>query len=78
MSNQYIVSDPHIMMGKPIVAGTRITVEHILEELGSGRTVEDMLTAHPRLTREGIQAALCYAAGVLRSDEVLPIKNVAH
>ena len=77
MTKQQIISDPNMMMGKPVVAGTRITVEHILEELGAGRTVEDLLTAHPRLTREGIQAALRYAAGVLRADEVHSLGEVA-
>ncbi len=48
-------------MGKPVVAGTRITVELILEKLAAGETVEDILTAHPRLTGEAISAALQYA-----------------
>lgn len=47
-------------MGKPTIKGTRITVEHILEELAAGGTVEDLLKAHPRLTVETIQAALKY------------------
>jgi uncharacterized protein (DUF433 family) len=67
-----IVSDPLVMMGKPVVAGTRITVELILEELAAGETVEQILAAHPRLTREGVQAALDFAARALRSDFVYP------
>jgi len=51
------------MMGKPVVAGTRITVELILEKLAVGEKTEQFLAAHPRLTREGIQAALAFAAG---------------
>ncbi len=47
-------------MGKPVIAGTRITVEHILEELAAGTTIEDLLAAHPRLTIEAIQAAFIY------------------
>lgn len=46
------------MMGKPVVAGTRISVELILEKLAAGETVEQLLEAHPRLTREAIQAAI--------------------
>lgn len=61
-----IVSDPKIMMGKPVVAGTRITVELILEKLAAGGTIEQVLEAHPRLTRESIFAALGFAAQVLR------------
>lgn len=65
--NPLIVSDPKIMMGKPVVAGTRITVELILEELAGGGTFEQILEAHPRLTRESILAALDFAAQALRS-----------
>jgi len=63
------------MMGKPVVKGTRITVELILEKLGAGETIEQLLDAHPRLTREGIQAALSFAAETLRSDVVYPINE---
>lgn len=61
-----IVSDPKMMMGKPTVAGTRITVELVLEELAAGETTEQILSAHPRLTEEGIRAALAFAAEALR------------
>jgi len=64
------------MMGKPVVAGTRITVELILEKLAAGETVEQILDAHPRLTREAIQAALAFAAETLRADVVYPIAEV--
>ena len=70
-----IVSDPAIMMGKPIVAGTRITVELILEKLGSGETIEQLLDSHPRLTRAAVLAALSFAAQVLRADVLYPIRN---
>lgn len=72
--NAIIISDPEIMLGKPVVGGTRITVENILERLGSGETVEDLLEAYPRLTRNGIQAALAYAAETMRSDAIYPIE----
>lgn len=70
----WIISDPAVMMGKPVIAGTRITVELILEKLAAGETVEDLLEAHPRLTREAIQAALAFAADALRADIVYPVK----
>jgi uncharacterized protein (DUF433 family) len=73
MQKKLIVSDPKIMMGKPIIAGTRITVEIILEKLSAGETVEDILEAHPRLTREAIRAALAFAAQALRADVVYPV-----
>lgn len=62
MDTNLIQSDPAVMMGKPVIAGTRITVELILEKLAAGETVEQILEAHPRLTRESILAALTYAA----------------
>ena len=73
MNQPLIVSDPAVMMGKPVVAGTRITVDLILEKMASGESFEQILEAHPRLTREGILAALDYASRVLRSDVVYPI-----
>ena len=75
--NRLITTDPNIALGKPVVAGTRITVEHILERLGAGETVDDLLAAHPRLTREGVRAAMSYAAKVLRSDDMHPTGDSA-
>lgn len=69
---ELIVSDPAILMGKPVVAGTRISVELILEKLAAGESVDQILQAHPRLTREGISAALAFAAAALRSDVLYP------
>lgn len=62
MDSELIQSDPAVLMGKPVVAGTRITVELILEKLSAGETVDQILEAHPRLTREGVLAALNFAA----------------
>lgn len=55
--NKWIRSDPTVMMGKPVINGTRITVELILEKLVAGETVAQILSAHPRLTEEAIRAA---------------------
>jgi uncharacterized protein (DUF433 family) len=73
MEKPHIVSDPKVMLGKPVIAGTRITVEYILEELGAGRSMSDLVKAHPNLTAEKIQAALTYAASVLKLDVEYPI-----
>jgi uncharacterized protein (DUF433 family) len=62
---------PDVMAGKPVVAGTRLTVEYILDELGHGHTIEDLLDGHPRLTREGIEAAVQYAIDALRTERVV-------
>jgi uncharacterized protein (DUF433 family) len=73
MQRNLIQSDPSIMMGKPVIAGTRITVELILEKLSAGETIEQILEAHPRLTEEAIRAALAFASEALRADVVYPI-----
>lgn len=70
-----ITSDPAIMLGKPVVAGTRITVELILEKLGAGETLEDLLLDYPQLTRESVAAALRFAHQVLRNDVVYPFQG---
>ena len=75
MAQQTIFSNPKIMMGQPVVSGTRITVDLILEKLSAGETIEQLLEAHPRLTREGIQAALNFAREALRADVVYPISE---
>ncbi len=75
MTLELIQSDPAVMMGKPVVAGTRITDEHILEKLAAAETIEQILQAHPRLTREGIHAALAFAARSLKADIVYPVKQ---
>jgi uncharacterized protein (DUF433 family) len=72
-----IESNPAVMMGKPVVAGTRITVELILEKLATGESVEQILDAHPRLTREGVNAALPFAAEALRADVIYPLPYAA-
>ncbi|MBE7436340.1 MAG: DUF433 domain-containing protein [Anaerolineales bacterium] len=75
MAEQIIVSNPKVMMGQPVVSGTRITVDLILEELSAGESFAQLLKAHPRLTKEGIQAALKFAQEALRADVVYPISE---
>lgn len=60
-------------MGKPVIAGTRIPVELILEKFAAGETVEQLLDAYPRLTEESIRAAFLFAAQALRADVIYPI-----
>jgi uncharacterized protein (DUF433 family) len=77
MPNTLIESNPEVMMGKPVVAGTRIAVELILEKLAAGETIEQLLTAHPRLRHEHVFAALDFAAKALRADVVYPVPDKA-
>ena len=70
MIEEQIEIDPNVMMGKPVIRGTRITVELILRKLGEGATETDLIDAYPRLTRENIQAAMRYAADTLAHEEI--------
>jgi len=66
--SQHITSDHGILGGKPRIAGTRISVELILEQLSLGDTIDDLLYAYPQLTREQILAALAFASIRLHED----------
>lgn len=63
-----IESNPKIMFGKPVIKGTRITVELILEKIAEGETVEHILSQHPHLTKEKISSAVHFALQTLRKD----------
>jgi len=71
MANLRIAADPAVMMGKPCIRGTRITVELILRKLGAGRSFADLLEAYPRLTEEDLRAALAFAADYLEHETVI-------
>jgi uncharacterized protein (DUF433 family) len=68
---QYIERNPDIMLGKPIIKGTRITVELLMRKLAGGFTVKDLLKSYPNLTKEQILAALEYAADIIANEESL-------
>ncbi len=65
--------DANVMTGKPVVRGTRMTVEFIVELLAQGWSEADILTNYPQLTSEDIRACLHYAGDLLRSEKVFPI-----
>jgi uncharacterized protein (DUF433 family) len=77
MYEKFIQSEPSVMMGKPVITGTRISVELILEKLAAGETFEQIIDAHPRLTKDAIQAALGFAAKALKADVIYPISRVS-
>jgi len=68
-----IESNPKVMMGKPVIKGTRLTVELILEKLAAGETFEQLLASYPRLTPQAIYAALHFAAQAIKADVVYPV-----
>jgi uncharacterized protein (DUF433 family) len=71
MTHERIEIDPQIMFGKPVVKGTRITVEHILRKLAGGMTVYEIIADHPHLTPEDIYAAAEFAADYLAQEEII-------
>lgn len=68
---------PGVMLGKPVIRGTRITVEMILRKLAEGATQPDLLDAYPGLTRQDIQAAIAYAADAVAHEETIGVEPVA-
>jgi uncharacterized protein (DUF433 family) len=69
--------NPKVMLGKPVVRGSRITVELILERLGAGESIEAILESFPHLEREGVLAAIRFGADVLRNEVILPLSPAA-
>lgn len=68
--------NPNVMMGKPVIRGTRIPVELLLRKLGEGATEGDLLDAYPRLTREDLRAAMTYAADTLAHEETILVTDL--
>lgn len=71
----HIESDPKILYGKPVIKGTRIPVDLILEKLSEGESIEDLLQAYPRITRESIYATLAFAAFSVKNEVVYPLAS---
>lgn len=71
MSHTRIEINPKIMFGKPIIQGTRITVEHILRKVAGGMTIEEILKDHPVLTTDDIYAAVAFAADYLAQEDII-------
>ena len=70
---QYITSAPEILFGKPVIKGTRIPVDLLLEKLAAGNSTHEILEAYPRLTHDDIQACLLFAAESAKHEKVLAI-----
>jgi uncharacterized protein (DUF433 family) len=70
--HERIIADPRILAGKPVVKGTRIAVDLVLEELAQNPAIEELLAAHPDLTRDDVQACLAYARAIVTGEEVSP------
>lgn len=70
--NSHIESDPDKLFGKPTIINTRISVDLILEKLAAGDTVEDLLEAYPKLTKDDIIACLLFAADSIKNEVIIP------
>ncbi len=62
--------NPNVMFGKPVIRGTRITVEHILRKLAGGMSIDEILADHPHLTPDDVYAAAAFAADYLAQEEI--------
>jgi len=67
-----ITVDPRIMVGKPVIRGTRIPVDAIIHRIAQGETIEEILENYPKITRQDVKAALEYAERLVRGEDVMP------
>jgi uncharacterized protein (DUF433 family) len=72
-----ITIDPAVMLGKPVIRGTRITVEQILEKMAADIAIEEILADHPQLVRADVLAAVAFACRMLSTDDLLPSRNAS-
>ena len=75
MQEPFIIADPNTMLGKPVIRGSRITVELILHKIAAGQSIDQILGDYPHLTRDGIVAAVEYAAESVRFDHLYPLPS---
>jgi uncharacterized protein (DUF433 family) len=71
-----IVVDPGVMTGKPIIKGTRLTVDHVIELLAEGWTTEQVIDEYPGVTADDVGACLAYASELIRTEKVYPARVV--
>lgn len=71
-TQERIQIDPDVMLGKPVIRGTRISVELLLRRIAEGASEEDLLASYPHLTREDLRAAVAYAADEIAHTDSLP------
>jgi uncharacterized protein (DUF433 family) len=69
----FIESRPDVMLGKPVIKGTRITIELILKKLSEGATVQQLIAGYPLLNQEAILAAISYASDVISTETLLEV-----
>ncbi len=70
---KYIERNPDVMMGKPVIKGTRITVELIMRKLAGGFSIDDLIKSYPHLSEKQIMATLEYAADLIANEETIEL-----
>lgn len=75
MAKGKIILDSTVMLGKPVIAGTRITVEHVLKLVAQGLTVKEILEDYPHLTEKDIKACLSYASNKIGEERIYPLDS---
>ena len=75
MSGDRIEINANVMLGKPVIRGTRVTVELLLRKLSEGAAEDDLLDAYPRITREDVRAAVRFAADTVANDETIFVQH---
>jgi len=74
---EFIVADPDVLVGKPVIKGTRLAVELVLDRLADGWSQEDLLRSYPRLTPEAIQAVFALASETMRDEQFVAIEKLS-
>jgi len=74
---EFIVADPNVLVGKPVIKGTRLAVELILDRLADGWSQEELLRSYPRLTPEAIQAVFAFASETMRNEQFVSIEKLS-
>jgi uncharacterized protein (DUF433 family) len=77
MNFEYIASDKEILGGRPIIFGTRLSVDFILQLIASGATIDDIIGKYPQLKKEAVIEAILYAAKVVSNEIIITLKSVA-
>ena len=69
----FLISDPNILLGKPVIKGTRMTVELILQKLSEGASIDQLLEAYPSLKKEDVLAVLVYASDIVSNETIIAV-----
>ncbi|MEO1515354.1 MAG: DUF433 domain-containing protein [Bacteroidota bacterium] len=72
---KYIESNPNKMYGKPVISGTRVAVDLILEKMSNGETVEELLNSYPHITKEAVFACLRFASESIKTEKIYPLAS---